>query len=88
MPYRGGAPAITDLLSQQVQVYFANIAEARPALVIRWTLNGAGSGSGCSFICGDASPSWTEQTLARENESGSDCRTVPHPASEQIANKG
>jgi tripartite-type tricarboxylate transporter receptor subunit TctC len=28
VPYRGGAPAITDLLSQQVQVYFANIAEA------------------------------------------------------------
>jgi tripartite-type tricarboxylate transporter receptor subunit TctC len=27
-PYRGGAPAITDLLSQQVQVYFANVAEA------------------------------------------------------------
>jgi tripartite-type tricarboxylate transporter receptor subunit TctC len=28
VPYRGGAPAITALLSQQVQVYFANIAEA------------------------------------------------------------
>jgi tripartite-type tricarboxylate transporter receptor subunit TctC len=28
VPYRGGAPAITDLLSQQVQLYFANIAEA------------------------------------------------------------
>src|SRR6516164_9185013 len=28
VPYRGGAPAITDLLSQQVEVYFANIAEA------------------------------------------------------------
>jgi tripartite-type tricarboxylate transporter receptor subunit TctC len=28
VPYRGGAPAITALLSQEVQVYFANIAEA------------------------------------------------------------
>jgi tripartite-type tricarboxylate transporter receptor subunit TctC len=28
VPYRGGAPAITALLSEQVQVYFANIAEA------------------------------------------------------------
>ena len=28
VPYRGGAPAITALLSQQVEVYFANIAEA------------------------------------------------------------
>jgi tripartite-type tricarboxylate transporter receptor subunit TctC len=28
VPYRGGAPAITALLGQQVQVYFSNIAEA------------------------------------------------------------
>jgi tripartite-type tricarboxylate transporter receptor subunit TctC len=28
VPYRGGAPAMIDLLSQQVQVYFANTAEA------------------------------------------------------------
>jgi len=28
VPYRGGAPATTALLSEQVQVYFANIAEA------------------------------------------------------------
>jgi tripartite-type tricarboxylate transporter receptor subunit TctC len=28
VPYRGGAPALTDLLGQQVQVYFSNIANA------------------------------------------------------------
>jgi tripartite-type tricarboxylate transporter receptor subunit TctC len=28
VPYRGGAPALADLLGQQVQVYFAGIAEA------------------------------------------------------------
>jgi tripartite-type tricarboxylate transporter receptor subunit TctC len=28
VPYRGGAPALTDLLGQQVQVYFSNIADA------------------------------------------------------------
>jgi tripartite-type tricarboxylate transporter receptor subunit TctC len=27
VPYRGGAPALTDLLGQQVQIYFSNIAE-------------------------------------------------------------
>jgi tripartite-type tricarboxylate transporter receptor subunit TctC len=28
VPYRGGAPALTDLLGQQVQVYFSTIADA------------------------------------------------------------
>jgi tripartite-type tricarboxylate transporter receptor subunit TctC len=28
VPYRGGAPALTDLLGQQVQVFFATIADA------------------------------------------------------------
>jgi hypothetical protein len=36
VPYRGGGPAVTDLIAGQVQVYFATIVSPRPLAGRRW----------------------------------------------------
>ena len=46
VPYRGGAPALTDLLGGQVQVFFAPVAASNS-----WTASGTAQWAWTSTVC-------------------------------------